>query len=74
MWTKKKKTYQVGNTIRYFPRADMFAVLGAGQDPTEHLHHHSQTVAFISSWNQQTQNDMNVMKWVNIYRKNMCSV
>lgn len=45
----KKITYQVGNTVCYFPRADMFAVLGTGQDATEHFHHHSQTVAFVPS-------------------------
>lgn len=46
-------TYQVGNFVRYFPRADMIAVLGTSQDATEHFNHHSQTVAFVPSWGQQ---------------------
>lgn len=47
--TRQNKMYQVCNTVCYFPSADVFAVLGTSQDATEHLHHHSQTIAFVPS-------------------------
>lgn len=61
---KKKRsvqhTYQVSDTVRYFPGSNVFAVLGTRQDATKYLHHHPQTVTFVPSWGQ-TENTVKTM-------------
>lgn len=51
------RTYQVGDAVCDFPGADVFAVLCTSQDPTEHLHHHAQAVAFVSSCGHNTDSE-----------------
>lgn len=49
---KKKSaqhTYQVSDTVRYFPGSNIVAVLSTSQDATKYLHHHPQTETFVPS-------------------------